>query len=542
MSKEYEYNSEDGKTWVKGRLLIVSKEDANEDEVEACISAICEHEYENIEHMHDAHIHIVDLHEGDDEREIMAKLSNNPLIEAVELDELVKCSDTTPTDPNYSSSWHLPKINAPVAWDYAKGEDIIIAILDTGIDVNHPDLAGNLVPGRNVKDGNDDITDEYGHGTKVAGVAAAIMNNGKGSCGVAPSAKIMPIRIAGADGYALFSHMVAGFSWARNNGARVVSLSFANAAGNNAINMAAKHMRIYNEGVSVIAAGNTGGKLDYEVFPDFLAVSGIDSNDALASWSSYGAFVDLCAPGVSIYTTTKGGGYGTASGTSFSAPMVAGVVALIMSKNPSLTAAEVETILLNSCHPLGSGSEADLEKFGAGRVDAGAALLSMLDNVGFSINSCEVTGVSSYTFSPSKGTKNINGKSVSVVRDLVMQDYILEDSSGVATYDLRRCVGGYLYVDAYQADSTQGAANIYICTATETNGLIPPPTEPIINEGSLSNPGWVVLTTLTPSKFGTSRFLPYKIPQSAKYIQIYVKTADTPIQVSAFIDTWKLVA
>lgn len=362
------------KSWAKERLLVIPRTGLSEEHLHKCLKKHCK--FHDKERLADTNVYSIELNDGDDEVALMEQLKKDPTIKSVELDMAVPL-DVEPDDPGYKESYALPLINAPEAWEHTQGEGVIVAVLDTGVDANHPDLKDNLVPGWNVKDNNADTSDAYGHGTKVAGVIASARGNKVGSNGVAYKAKIMPIRIAGSDGYALFSHMVAGIRWAMNNGARVVNLSYANAAGSKAINMSAKHMSINNQGVSVISAGNTGGKLDYEVFPDFLAVSGTDSNDKLASWSSYGTFVDLCAPGVSIYTTTKGGGYGKVSGTSFAAPMVAGSVALIMAQDPSLTAAEVEHVLLSNTKPLAT-TDAEKEKFGAGRVDIGKAIKSIV--------------------------------------------------------------------------------------------------------------------------------------------------------------------
>ena len=306
---------------------------------------------------------------------VLKKLKASKLFKFVEQDARVAVADTIVTDPYYSSSWHLPDINAPLAWDHENGNGVVIAVLDTGVDATHPDLAANMVPGWNVYDNNADTSDVYGHGTMVAGTASATANDGIGSAGIAWGAKIMPVRIADVNGYAYFSTVAQGIYWAADNGARVVNVSFNGVAGSSTVQAAADYLRAKG-GVVVVAAGNSGAEESIAPSSSLLAVSATHRGDVKASFTSTGSYVDLAAPGVSIFTTLKGGGYGYASGTSFSSPLVAGTAALAISANPGLNAAQVDGLLLSTTKDLGTlGYDTT---FGYGLLNAGAVVSAAL--------------------------------------------------------------------------------------------------------------------------------------------------------------------
>jgi subtilisin family serine protease len=284
--------------------------------------------------------------------------------------------DLTPNDSLYPNQWHLQKIAAPLAWNILQGTPgVTIAILDSGVDATHPDLAAKLVPGYNFYDNNTNTADVYGHGTMVAGVAAALSNNGIGVASVAWQNPLMPLRVTDTQGYASVSTIAQALIWAADHGAKVFNLSFSGVAGSATIRNAAQYA-VSKGGIVVAAAGNCGCSDPTAENPYVLSVSATDSNDALASFSSRGPFVDLSAPGVSIYTTTRGGGYGPASGTSFSSPITAGVIALIMSANPNLTPNEIETFLEATTDDLGTAGYDS--SFGFGRVNAHEALATVV--------------------------------------------------------------------------------------------------------------------------------------------------------------------
>ena len=263
----------------------------------------------------------------------------------------------------------MSKIGAPDAWGISVGSsNVTVAVLDSGVDPSHPDLAGKLLSGWNFYNGNGDTSDVTGHGTAVAGVAAAATNNTVGVAGVGWKCLILPVRVTDENGYASYSLLSKGLVYAADRGARVAVVSFQIFNGS-ALTSAAKYF-MDKGGLVFAAGGNTGQFENYTDNPYIISVSGTTSDDK--SWGSYGPYIDLSAPCSAIYTTIKGGGYGNVGGTSFSAPIAAGVAALIFSVNPSLTPSHVEQILEATAVDLGDPGY-DIY-FGWGRVDAYAAL------------------------------------------------------------------------------------------------------------------------------------------------------------------------
>ncbi|MEO6074774.1 MAG: S8 family serine peptidase [Burkholderiales bacterium] len=321
-------------------------------------------------------VHVVELPPGANEAVVAQLLARHPYIKSAELDMLVSPSQIT-NDTYYGSAWHLPKIQAPAAWDQATGTGVTIAILDSGVDGNHPDLAARMVPGWNFYDNTSNTADIFGHGTKVAGAAAAIGNNTTGVVGIAWNAKIMPVRVADATGYAYWSTMATGLTWAADNGARVANISFS-VQGSATVQNAAQYMKSKG-GVVVNSAGNTGAVDTTPASDTMISVSATDSADGRASWSSFGPYVDVSAPGVGIWTTVMGGGYGAVSGTSFSSPITAGVVALMKAANPGLSPASVENILKSTS--VDRGTIGYDEYFGYGRINAASAVQQALNTV-----------------------------------------------------------------------------------------------------------------------------------------------------------------
>ncbi len=319
--------------------------------------------------MHGLDVHIVSVPPQAEEA-VARALGRNPAIEFAEVDALLEHDATTADDTYYGNAWHLNTMNASQAWDLSLGDGVVVAVLDTGVDPDHPDLQGQLVAGRNIYDGNDDSSDVYGHGTRVAGVIAAASNNGIGVTSLAWNARIMPVRISQPNGWASFSTIANGLTWAADNGARVANISYYVSDSYTAIN-AANYFR-GKGGVVVSSAGNNGSQLTGTPTDAIITVSATNSGDSLTSWSNYGDIVDVAAPGAGIWSTSNGGGYGAVSGTSFSSPATAAVVALVMARNPSLTPAQVDSIITSSSTDLGTPGQ-DIY-FGHGRVDAAAAV------------------------------------------------------------------------------------------------------------------------------------------------------------------------
>ena len=352
--------------WAEGRILLQTKAGLSDAELDKALKG---HNGKAIGRIRQINLHVVEVPKQAEEA-VARALAKNPNVKFAELDMLVT-AEQVPNDPKYASAWHLPKIQAPTAWDSSQGHNVTIAILDTGVDASHPDLAGKLVAGWNSVSGNTDTADIYGHGTKVAGAAAAITNNSIGVAGVAGSAHIMPIRITNdSTGYAYWSDIARGLTWAADNGAHIANISYE-ATSSSSIASAAQYLQ-NKGGVTVVAAGNSSTNPGYSDSPYMISVSATDSNDAKASWSNYGYFVDVAAPGVSIWTTVKGGSYGAVSGTSFASPVTAGVVALMMAANSSLSPATLEQILESTAQDLGAAGWDT--SYGYGRVNAAAAV------------------------------------------------------------------------------------------------------------------------------------------------------------------------
>ena len=230
-------------------------------------------------------------------------------------------------------------------------------------------------PGWNFYDNNSLTSDVFGHGTKVAGTAAAITNNAVGVSGVAGQSRIMPIRVSSTTGSAYISTIAKGLTWAADNRARIANVSFDGVAGSASIQNAAQYMK-NKGGLVVVAAGNNGINQGYAPTTTLIAVSATDGNDFKTSWSSYGSFVSVSAPGAGILTTTWGGGYGSVSGTSFASPLTAGVVALMMAANPGLPNTDIEKRLFSTAIDLGDMGRDPY--YGYGRVSAAGAVQAVI--------------------------------------------------------------------------------------------------------------------------------------------------------------------
>lgn len=297
------------------------------------------------------------------------------------------------TSPSYAENvlYNMSIINAPAMWAFegkcALGEGITVAVIDTGVDLDHPDLWVNMVNGRTYVAGTSTPNDDQGHGTHVAGAVAAAMN-GYGVLGVAPRAKIMPIKVLDKDGRGYISDVAAAIRWAADNGADVINLSLggtsATSLEEDAINYAT------SRGVLVIAAAGNCGNSSYAAngcsyedqpsypaaFTNAMAVASTTSINTQSTFSTQGSYVEIAAPGSSIYSTYLNGSYHTSSGTSQATPHVAGLAAAVWSLNPLLTNSQVRTILIDTVVDLGAAGRD--EAYGYGRIDAYAAATQSL--------------------------------------------------------------------------------------------------------------------------------------------------------------------
>jgi len=288
--------------------------------------------------------------------QVKQSLSQNPNIEFAEFNYIAE-EVIIPNDTYYASGqWHHTKISSPAGWDITTGSDgVSIAIIDSGADPSHPDLSAKLLPGYNYLDNTTNTADVRGHGTAVAGCAAALSNNAIGVAGVAWNNPVMPVVVLNSSGIAYYSNIAKGITYAADHGARVINISIAGSSMSSTLQNAVDYA--WNKGVVVIAAAaNKSTSTPY--YPaacnNVVAVSATTSSDTLASFSNYGSWIDISAPGASIKTTLRGGSYGTGNGTSFASPIAAGLAALILSVNPALTNAEVVAIMTGNADDLGS--------------------------------------------------------------------------------------------------------------------------------------------------------------------------------------------
>lgn len=315
---------------------------------------------------------VISVPEGDlpsVEREL--RLSG--LFKAVERDYLVEAA-ADPNDTYYAAQWALPKIAAPLSWTLSTGTGVVVAVVDSGAQLDHPDLAGRLLPGRDFINDDSDPSDDNGHGTRMTGIIVARKNNGQGLAGVAPDAMVLPVKVLDAAGSGPYSDVADGVTWAVDHGARVVSLSLVGTAPSSLLESAVDYATA-NGVVTVASSGNWGtDQPGYPAaFDGVVAVGATTEGDARPTFSNYGSWLSVSAPGVNIVTTDMASSYSASTGTSPAAAVASGVFALLFAREPSLTGAEAIQRVEQGATDLGGGGWDPY--FGYGRVDSYAALV-----------------------------------------------------------------------------------------------------------------------------------------------------------------------
>ncbi|MDK8194099.1 S8 family peptidase [Paenibacillus sp. UMB7766-LJ446] len=286
---------------------------------------------------------------------ILKHYKNHKLIEHAEPNYYLQ-SSFTPNDPFFPYQYNLQKINAPAAWDISQSNrSVKIAIIDTGVQLNHPELAGKILPGYDYVDYDNIPEDGNGHGTHVAGIAASITNNGVGIAGAAPLASIVPLRVLDNNGQGTTGNVGNGLVYAANNGIQVVNLSLGGPTGEAFLQAAVQYA--WDRGAVIIAAAgndNTSYPIVPASYPNVIAVASTNPSDLKSNFSNYGSWVDMAAPGDTILSTYLGGSYAYLSGTSMAAPHVAGVAALLAAQGK--TNAQIRDALCFASDPVsGSG-------------------------------------------------------------------------------------------------------------------------------------------------------------------------------------------
>jgi subtilisin family serine protease len=317
-------------------------------------------------------------------RSVAAALRADPRVLAVVPDAPMTLqdwpADGAPSDTLYGSQADLAQIGVPDAWQTTRGDpSVVVAVIDSGVDLTHPDLDGvPVVAPHDTYWNNADVTDEVGHGTHVTGTILAETDNATGIAGIAPASTLMPIKVADDQGGLSFSDILDGVDWAREHGADIINMSLGGSLTPEQVALGQPTFTAARDAgiLMVAAAGNES--TDIRMYPasfvGVVSVSAVDSTDHLADFSNTGKAVDLAAPGVDLVSTVPGGGYESHSGTSMASPHVAGVAALVWAARPGLAVDELEAVLRASAVDLGDPGHDP--SYGDGRIDAAAALVA----------------------------------------------------------------------------------------------------------------------------------------------------------------------
>ena len=271
-----------------------------------------------------------------------------------------------PKPPKQNIPWGIARVNAPAAWPKTRGEGVAIAVIDGGVNKNHPGLKGNIAGGWNVINNTPDFKDETGHGTHVSGIIAAI-DTGRGVIGVAPKASIYGVKVLGKSGRGPLDDVIAGMQWAVNKKVQVANMSIGTTKDVEALKKAVEAMN--KAGVVLVAAvGNSSAPVRYPAaYPEAIAVAASDINNHVARFSNGGPSVAFVAPGVDIKSTYIKNDYGSLSGTSMAAPHVAGLAALAIAAKGLSGPEAVRRALKEAATAL---KDVPAEQQGAGIIDA----------------------------------------------------------------------------------------------------------------------------------------------------------------------------
>lgn len=323
----------------------------------------------------------LDAEETDDIKDVRVKVITVPkvakaaLVQALSLDSRVEFVEpeaassldmTTPNDPEYPVQWAWPKTKTDVLWDKTKGSsDVVVAVIDSGINYNHPEYAGKTVPGYDFVNNDNDPAEDANHGSAVSGVVAALTNNGVGIASGCWNCKIMPIKIVKSDGTILGANIIKAMEYAANNGAKIISMSISG-TGTSSAEEAAVDYAVSKGAIVITSAGNTSANEARRParYPNVVSVAATIPDDSLRPTSTFGPHVDIAAPGEVRTTAGSGAGYVTITGTSFSTPMVASVIGLLKSAFPAATRTELIAAVTQNVDPCCDS------KIGGGRLNA----------------------------------------------------------------------------------------------------------------------------------------------------------------------------
>lgn len=408
--------------------------------------------------------------------QLLLALQRNADVEYAEPDYTAEAIGTA-NDPYFTqgSQYHLAKIQAPAAWDVTTGSaNLVVAVVDSGVNAAHPDLAGKVLTGYDFVANDNNPNDENGHGTAVAGVVAPASNNGLGIAGVAWANPILPVRVLDAAGSGSYSAICNGITYAADQGARIINMSFGGTSSSSALQDSINYAWS-KKCVLIAAAGNNGNNTAF--YPaacnNVVAVSATDPNDVRPTWSNYGTYVDVSAPGVDILSLYGADQYAAWNGTSFSSPVTSGVAALMASANPGLTNVELVDLLLKNSDDIGTAGY-DVY-YGYGRVNASRAVNAAKALV----STPDLTAPVASVLSPTEGSvvrlpsQRIDVKgtdNVAVTRLEVYVDGKLLGSSTAATasftWNTRKIASGLHQIQAYAYDAAGNVGASAVTTVT----------------------------------------------------------------------------
>ena len=426
---------------VPGRLLVAPRADADP---ASLTQAIRQHRATVRREFPVPGTNVLDVPEESSDA-VIASLRSSGLFRYVERDFYAH-TGAAPNDPSYASQWYLPVIQAPQAWDVTTGSPaVVVAVIDSGVDPNHPDLAGKLVSGWSFLKGSTDTSDVLGHGTAVAGTLAAASNNAVGISGVSWTSMILPVAVVDSSDFASYSNIAAAIRYAADNGAQIINISLGGSNSSAALQSAVDYA--WSKGATIFAAAmNASSNTPY--YPaacnHVVAVSATDSSDQLAAFSNYGGWITVAAPGAGILAPMAGGGYGYWYGTSFATPVAAGVAALALAANPGLTNSALVDAVKLGVDDLGSAGFDDY--FGWGRVNAYKTVLA--------------AGPAPVSVSITPGSATLNGG-----QSKLFTANVTNSAAGVI-WSVNPAVGGISSTGLYTAPATINSTQAVTVTAT----------------------------------------------------------------------------
>ncbi|MBU0573147.1 MAG: S8 family serine peptidase, partial [Candidatus Margulisbacteria bacterium] len=322
------------------------------------------------------------LEEGANIPAAVQSFSSDPGVIYAEPNYRVKALTTTPNDPHYSSQWFFEKIGAPSAWDVTTGSaSVYAAVLDTGIDYRHVDLAAKIILGHDWANNDNDPMDDNGHGTHIAGIIGAVTDNSIGVAGVSWQSQIMAIKVLDSSGSGFISDVALGIREAADYPVNVINMSFGDYSNTSTLKNAVDYA--YAKGCLMAAAAgneNTDDPIYPAAYDNVLAVAATDQDDRRSVWSgsysasNYGAWVNIAAPGSSIYSTWRSDTYRNDNGTSMATPVVVGSICLLLSSNPALSQSDIKTRILDTADNIDTLNPGYEGLLGSGRLNLFKAL------------------------------------------------------------------------------------------------------------------------------------------------------------------------